>query len=83
MLASIQHELQKANDFLERPSEDNELQTNRERLKNIPMEYYKYTTLFKEELDTRLLEYSQQDHEIYIKAGSSPTFSKIYNLNEA
>ncbi|KAM4065233.1 ATP-dependent DNA helicase PIF1 [Hirsutella rhossiliensis] len=45
-------------------------------------EYRKYDKLFKEELETGLPEHSQWDHEICLKDGRTPTFHKIYNLNE-
>ncbi|KAM4063697.1 hypothetical protein HRG_006821 [Hirsutella rhossiliensis] len=51
-------------------------------MKNIPQEYRKYDKLFKEELETGLPEHSQWDHEICLKDGRTPTFHKIYNLNE-
>ncbi|KAM4064780.1 reverse transcriptase (RNA-dependent DNA polymerase) [Hirsutella rhossiliensis] len=58
-------------------------QINKElEMKNIPQEYRKYDKLFKEELETGLPEHSQWDHEICLKDGRTPTFHKIYNLNE-
>ncbi|KAM4058458.1 reverse transcriptase (RNA-dependent DNA polymerase) [Hirsutella rhossiliensis] len=57
-------------------------QSPQDRMKNIPQEYRKYDKLFKEELETGLPEHSQWDHEICLKDGRTPTFHKIYNLNE-
>ena len=51
-----------------------------ERLKNIPSEY-RHMKVFNEELDTRLPEHSQWDHEIELLDGKVPTFNKIYNLS--
>lgn len=54
-----------------------------ERLKNIPWEYECFKkTLFAEELETGLPEYSQWDHEISIIEGGEPDFYKLYNLTE-
>ena len=53
-----------------------------DRMGNVPSEYRKYDKLFKEELETGLPEHSQWDHAIYLKEGSTPSFHKIYNLNE-
>ncbi|KAM4065521.1 reverse transcriptase (RNA-dependent DNA polymerase) [Hirsutella rhossiliensis] len=57
-------------------------QSPQDRMKNIPQEYRKYDKLFKEELETGLPKHSQWDHEICLKDGRTPTFHKIYNLNE-
>lgn len=54
-----------------------------DRLTNVPVQYRIYQELFKEELETGLPEHSQWDHEIWLKDGTTPTFHKIYNLNEA
>lgn len=56
------------------------LQEQEERLKNIPEEYRKYVSLFKEELDTGVPEHSKWDHQIEIIEGKTTSFSKIYDL---
>jgi transposase InsO family protein/murein DD-endopeptidase MepM/ murein hydrolase activator NlpD len=48
----------------------------------IPREYRKYKKLFSATLETGLPEHSKWDHEIPLKEGMEPKFSKIYGLNE-
>jgi reverse transcriptase-like protein/integrase-like protein/chromodomain-containing protein/aspartyl protease len=79
VIAALRKDLEQINDNIETetntsPSED--------RMKNVPQEYRKYEQLFAESLETGLPEHSQWDHGIYLKEGTTPSFHKIYNLNE-
>ena len=56
--------------------------TEEERMKNVPLEYRKYSRLFKETLETGIPQHSQWDHEICLKTGTSTKFHKLYNLNQ-
>lgn len=48
----------------------------------IPEEYRQYNKLFSDELETGLLEYSQQDHKITLQPGKELGFHKMYPLNK-
>ena len=49
----------------------------------VPVEYRKYTTLFKEDLpDEALPKHQPWDHTIPLVEGKQPTFGKIYPMNE-
>ncbi|KAM4060822.1 ATP-dependent DNA helicase PIF1 [Hirsutella rhossiliensis] len=84
VIATLRKDLEQINKELEsrETSSQKKEQSPQDRMKNIPQEYRKYDKLFKEELETGLPEHSQWDHEICLKDGRTPTFHKIYNLNE-
>lgn len=63
------------------PRKETQPTKTEDRLRNIPAEYRMYDKLFQEELDTKIPEHSNWDHEIKLTDDNVP-FQKIYSLNE-
>lgn len=81
-IGRLQRQFKEMNEDLEKQKKERQENPENDRLKNVPAQYRIYEKLFAEELETGLPEFSQWDHEIVLKDGTSPTFHKIFNLNE-
>jgi hypothetical protein len=82
-LAQLNKEIHKHDNSLNQDlSHDERRKALEERMKNVPIDYQKYSILFEEELETGLPLHSHYDHEIVLKEGTQPRFHKIYQLNE-
>ena len=57
------------------------LNTSKDRLKDIPKEFRKYTKLFKREEEVGLPLRSKWDYVIELKPGTQPGYFKIYPIN--
>lgn len=68
--------------YMDKKLQEHQDKPKQGRMDHIPQQYHRYDKLFAEQLETKLPQHSQWDHEIELIDGSNPTISKIYPLNE-